>query len=105
MTHATENNGRTARTFRIRSAMKILRGQLSAPEPEELLWLAVIEHAVKDAYSIPARSEELRNDAKDWIDSEYFAGVAAAIGLNPQWARDKIHQIPNIADHLCAQRS
>ena len=92
------NAPRDARKFAIASAMRILRGQLSEPAPEELLWLAVIEHAVRDAYSSTVKSDKLREDAMHWIDSEDFDGVARAIGLNPRWARDKIHRIADIAE-------
>jgi hypothetical protein len=90
-------DSRTARKFEIYSAMRILRGQLTEPRPEELLWLAVIGRAVKDAYSIPEKNEKVREHARWWIDSAYFAGVAEAIGLNPQWTREKIRQIAKSA--------
>ncbi len=92
--------GRNVRKLAIHSAMRILRGQLADPQPEERLWLAVIEHAVRDAYSPTTKSAEVREEAKMWLDSEEFAGVVTALGLNPQWARQKIQQISEIEDYL-----
>lgn len=89
---------RNIRNLAIGSAMRVLRGQLHDPTPEERLWLAVIEHAVRDAYSDRANSEMLREDALRWLDSEYFEWVAAALGLHPAWARDKIKRIQEIRD-------
>lgn len=86
---------RDQRKFEIRSVMRILRGQLSDPSPEARLWLAVIEFAVRDAYSSAAKSAEAREDARQWLQSDHFAGVATAIGLHPEWARQKILQIPD----------
>jgi hypothetical protein len=86
---------RDRRKFEIRSVMRILRGQLAEPSPEARLWLAVIEFAVRDAYSSAAKSSEAREDARRWLQSDHFAGVATAIGLHPEWARQKILQIPD----------
>lgn len=93
-------SGRNVRKLAIHSAMRILRGQLADPQPEERLWLAVIEHAVRDAYSPTTKSEEVREEARMWLDSEEFSGVVTALGLNPQWARQKIQQISEIEGHL-----
>lgn len=82
----------------IGSVLRILRGQLHEPEPEELLWFAVIEHAVRDAYSTSADAARRRHDARLWIESEWFDGVAAAIGLHPAWARRKILQIGELVE-------
>lgn len=87
----------TTRKTAIGSALRLLRGQIPNPSPEEALWLAVIEHAVRDAYSSRASSDKAREEARRWLESEYFDGVAVAIGLHPGWARNKIRQIPNIA--------
>ncbi|MEW6489642.1 MAG: hypothetical protein AB1578_17250 [Thermodesulfobacteriota bacterium] len=84
---------RDQRKFEIRSVMRILRGQLSEPSPEARLWLAVIEFAVRDAYSSGAKSSETRDDARLWLRSDHFTAVATAIGLNPEWALQKIAQI------------
>ncbi|MDW7708888.1 MAG: hypothetical protein SCH98_00325 [Deferrisomatales bacterium] len=89
---------RDQRKLEIRSVMRILRGQLSDPSPEAKLWLAVIEFAVRDAYSSTARSAEAREDARQWLRSDHFEGVATAIGLHPEWARQKILQIPDVQD-------
>lgn len=94
----------TTRKTAIGSALRLLRGQIPDPSPEESLWLAVIEHAVRDAYSSKANSDKAREDARRWLESEYFDGVATAIGLHPGWARNKIRQIPDIAPaHLVDQ--
>ncbi|GAB4263707.1 MAG: hypothetical protein Kow0092_14820 [Deferrisomatales bacterium] len=87
---------RHRRKAAISSAIRVLRSQLVDPTPEERLWFAVIEHAVRDAYSIRDNHEQLRADALRWIDSEYFDGVATAIGLHPRWAREKIKLIPTL---------
>ncbi len=84
---------RERRKLEIRAVMRILRGQITEPSPEERLWLAVIEFAVRDAFAAGDRNPQVRADARRWLDSDHFAGVAAAIGLNPKWARDKIHRI------------
>ncbi|MHB8765343.1 MAG: hypothetical protein ACYDA8_13570 [Deferrisomatales bacterium] len=82
----------------VSAALRLLRGQVSDPEPAARLWLAVIENAVRTAYAPPAGDDRLREEAQHWIDSEEFEGVARAIGLHPQWARDKIRQIPRVAE-------
>jgi hypothetical protein len=90
---AREEGHRDQRKFEIRSVMRILRGQLSEPSPEARLWLAVIEFAVRDAYSSGGKSSEARDDARLWLESDHFTAVATAIGLNPEWALQKIAQI------------
>jgi len=86
-------------------AVKILRGQLSDPTPEERLWLAVIEQAVREAYgdvqSEPGRSEE----ARSWLESEGFEEVAVALGLHPRWARDTIRKLEGIDEAFAAEES
>lgn len=88
--------GSSPRKFAITTAMKILRSRLDEPGPEERLWLAVIEHAIRDAYGPTSKSDERRQEARDWIDSDHFEEIAIAIGLNPRWARDKIHRVMEI---------
>lgn len=89
---------RDQRKFEIRSVMRLLRGQLSEPSPEARLWLAVIEFAVRDAYSSGVKSSETRDDARLWLQSDHFTAVATAIGLNPEWALQKIAQISDDDD-------
>ncbi len=86
------------RSFVVRCVMRLIRGQVLEPTPEELLWLAVIEHAVKDAYCGSGRNEELRQEALEWIASENFDHTAAAAGLNAGWARAKILQIGTLEE-------
>lgn len=93
MTDADERREMGRRRVAIGSVLRLLRGQLQEPAPEELLWFAVIEHAVRDAYATSAEAEVRREEARQWIDSEFFEGVAAAIGLHPVWARQKIQQL------------
>ena len=57
-------------------AGKILRGQISDPTPEERLWLAVIEQAVREAYADLPADDERRAEARRWLDSEDFDEVS-----------------------------
>ncbi len=79
-------------------ASKILRGQISDPTPEERLWLAVIEQAVREAYADLPADEERRAEARRWLDSEDFDEVATSLGLHPQWARDTIRKLDGIGE-------
>lgn len=87
----------------VTSAMRLLRGQVGAPEPEARLWLAVIESAVRTAYAAAPGDERLQEEALQWIESPDFEGVAVAIGLHPAWARAKIRQIPVVAEAVAAR--
>ncbi len=77
--------------------MKILRGQISDPTPEQLLWLAVIEQAVREAYA-PGKGGDPRRraEAREWLASADFLEVAVAIGLEPRWARNTIRKLDRI---------
>jgi hypothetical protein len=74
----------------------ILRGQLSDPTPEERLWLAVIEQAVREAYGAVQGEPGPSEEARKWLDSEEFEEVALALGLHPRWARDTIRKLEGI---------
>jgi len=74
-------------------AMRLLRRQVPDPSPEQKLWLAVIEHAVRDAYADPAAEPARRQEARTWLESEYFTDVAVAIGLHPGEARKVIRRL------------
>ncbi|GAB6061865.1 hypothetical protein [Deferrisoma palaeochoriense] len=74
-------------------AMRLLRRQVPDPSPEQKLWLAVIEHAVRDAYADPEADPARRAEARAWLESEYFTDVAVAIGLHPGESRKVIRRL------------
>lgn len=77
-------------------AMKILRGQLADPTPEQRLWLAVIEQAVSEAYAGVPGDPDRREEAREWLQSEHFAELAVSLGLQPHWARDTIGKLDGL---------
>ncbi len=77
-------------------AVKILRGQIPDPTPEQRLWLAVIEQAVREAYAPRATDPARRAEAREWLASEHFTDVATALGLHPQWARNTIRKLERL---------
>ncbi len=77
-------------------AVKILRGQIPNPTPEQRLWLAVIEQAVREAYAPREGDPGRRAEAREWLASEHFTDVATALGLHPQWARNTIRKLERL---------
>ncbi|MEW6488640.1 MAG: hypothetical protein AB1578_12110 [Thermodesulfobacteriota bacterium] len=76
--------------------MKILRGQLPDPTPEQRLWLAVIEQAVREGYAGVPGDPDRREEAREWLQSEHFAELAVSLGLHPHWARDTIGKLDRL---------